>query len=341
MSRAQVKQDIGDIIDGKIKDEGAIRILKRIEETGATAEEIAGAVDAMMARCVAFPAFHDAFDVCGTGGDYKHSFNISTATAIVLAACGVKVAKHGNRAVTSKSGSADVLQALGVNTTLNAENCAKVMNEVGLCFLFAPTFHPGLGAIAPLRARIGHRTIFNLLGPLCNPAQVDRQLIGVYEEKYCKIMAEAARLLGRKQVMVVHGKDGSDELSIIGDTAVCELRGGNISHIVLSPKQAGVAIHKEGSLAGGDARDNAKALRAVLEGEEGAHHDAIVLNAAAALFTAGAAGGLRGGAAMAREALAKGDAKKKLEHLVQCTQKLAAEAIKAEAVATHVTPEPV
>lgn len=319
-AREEMAQNIGLMMDGKIQDEGAARILARIEETGATPEQIAGAVDAVMARAVPFPEYPDAVDCCGTGGDYQHGYNISTTVAFVVAACGLKVAKHGNRAITSQSGSADVLQALGVVTSMTADNTAKVMDSVGMCFLFAPSFHPGFAQVSALRKAVGHRTIFNLLGPLCNPAKVQQQLIGVYEKKLCEPVAKAAQLLGRKRVMVVHGEEGCDELSVVGATQVSELRDGAISNTVLLPKQAGIGLHKAEQLKGGNAKENAAALRAVLEGEDSAYADAVVLNAAAVLYMAGKAGGLRGGATMAHDAITKGDAKAKLEHLILATQ---------------------
>lgn len=317
-ARAQMAQNIGAMLDGTISDMGAVTILQQIEEHGATAEQIAGAVDAVMARVVDFPSYSDAIDCCGTGGDYQHHLNISTAVAIVVAACDVKVAKHGNRAVTSKSGSADVLKALGVNTNLSAEATAKCMDAVGLCFLFAPSFHPGFARVSALRKAIGHRTIFNLLGPLSNPAKVERQLIGVYDKALCEPMIQAAKLLGRKHVMVVHG--GGDEISISEPTTVCELLEGQITQYELQPKQAGLVFRPAAELAGGDAIENAKAMLAILEGDENTYADAVVFNAAVALTIASAAGGLRGGATMARHALASGDARRKLEHLIVTSQ---------------------
>ena len=318
--RLATSERIGAILDGKISDDEAMRYLTELDELALNAEHIAGAVDAVMHRAEKFPEFPGAMDVCGTGGDYQHSYNISTAAALVVAACGVKVAKHGNKAITSRSGSADVLEALGVRTSLSVENSAKVLNEVGISFLFAPTFHPGFARIAPLRKTIGHRTIFNLLGPLCNPARVDYQLIGVYHPALCAPMAGAANLLGRKHVMVVHGEEGSDEISISGKTKVSELVNNVVTHYDLEPRRAGLPTRPADELKGGDAEENAAAMLEILDGAENTYADSVVFNAGVALYIAGKAPALRGGATMAREALAKGEAKRVLNHLIEVTQ---------------------
>lgn len=319
-SRREMEAYIGAMVDGTMRDDEMVRILGRIEEVGPTGEEIAGAVDAVMARAVAFPQFAGAMDVCGTGGDYQHTYNISTATALVVAACGVPVAKHGNRAITSQSGSADVLEALGVRTSLSPQRCEAILREMGICFLFAPAFHPGFARMAPLRKTIGHRTIFNLLGPLCNPARVNYQLIGTYDQKLCRPMAEAARLLGSKQVIVVHGDDGCDEVSITGPSHACELRDGEIQDIVIEPKRAGLAIQPLEQIKGGDAEDNAAAMIEIFDGVENAYAHAVILNAATALYVSGKAQALRGGATMAQEALANGSAKFLLRRLAAASQ---------------------
>lgn len=319
-TRQQTEAYIGAMMDGKMDGEEAARVLLRIEEAGPTPEEIAGAADAVMNRAVAFPVHAEAVDCCGTGGDYQHTYNISTATALVVAACGVKVAKHGNRAITSQSGSADVLEALGVHTSLSPEKAEAVLNEVGICFLFAPAFHPGFARMAALRKAIGQRTIFNLLGPLCNPARVSHQLIGVYSKDLCEPMARAAHLLGIKQAMVVHGDDGCDELSITGGSHVCELRDGEVTHYTLEPRRAGLPTHDISTIKGGDALQNADAMRAIFSGAENGYADAVAFNAAAALYVAGKAQALRGGASMAREAMQNGEAMRVLRHLAEASR---------------------
>lgn len=318
-ARDAMKNNIGAILDGKLAGDGAERILLETAEENITAQQIAGAVEAVMDRAVAFPIHGDAMDVCGTGGDYLHLLNISTAAAFVVAACGVKVAKHGNRAITSSSGSADVLDALKVRTTISPEKAASVLNDVGLTFLFAPSFHPGFAKLGPLRKSLGQRTILNVLGPLCNPARVDYQLIGVYSPKLLMPVAGACNLLGRKRVMVVHGDDGSDEISITGDTQTVELSDGVLTPGVMKPNRAGLPTHKIEALKGGDAEDNAEAIKEIFDGVENAFADAVILNAAAALVVAGKAPAMRGGATMAREALATGEARRVLNHLIEAT----------------------
>jgi anthranilate phosphoribosyltransferase len=319
--RRDTEAYIGAILEAKLRDEEAVKLLAHIENTGPTAEQIAGAVDAVMARSIPFPQQLDAIDVCGTGGDYQHTYNISTATALVVAACGVKVAKHGNKAITSQSGSADVLEMLGVHTSLSPQKCEAVLNEVGICFLFAPAFHPGFAAIAPLRKAIGHRTIFNAIGPLCNPARVNRQLIGVYDKKLCKPMAEAAQMLGSQSVIVVHGADGCDEVSITGPSYAYELHEGEILETTIEPKRAGLYPQPIESIKGGDAEENARAMIEIFNGEENGYAQAVILNAAVALYVSGKATALRGGAAMAQEALLSGQALHVLRHLAEASRR--------------------
>jgi len=307
---------IGDMLNGDMPEGEAHAFLSALDIHTLTPEALAGAVAAVMARCVAFPAFPHAVDGCGTGGDDQYTYNISTAAALVAAACGVVVAKHGNRAVTSQSGSADVLEALGVNTALSPARSAELLEKVGIAFLFAPNFHPGFAHIAPVRKKIRHRTIFNLLGPLCNPAKVERQLIGVFDAKLCPLIAETCKLLGRRHVMVVHGDDGSDEISVIDTTHVSALHNATISHSILRPHDAGIEFQDAGDLIGGDAAMNAAALRKVLTGEPGAYTQATIINAAAMLMVAGNAATLADGATLARAALTSGAAHNKLQQLI-------------------------
>lgn len=310
---------IGAMLDGKMREEEAVTVLQRIEKAGPTAEDIAGAVDAVMARSIPFPHIPDAIDCCGTGGDYQHTYNISTAAAIVVAACGVKVAKHGNKAITSQSGSADVLEALGVHTSLSPQKCEAVLNEVGICFLFAPAFHPGFAGMAALRKTIGHRTIFNVLGPLCNPARVNRQLIGVYDKKLCGPVAGAAKLLGSQHVMVVHGEDGCDEVSITGPTIAVELRDGELHDVLIEPKRAGLHPQPLEKIKGGDAQENAEAMLEIFDGAENAYADAVIMNAAVALYVSGKAQALRGAATLAQDVLSLGEARRVLRHLIEAS----------------------
>ncbi len=319
-ARANMETTIGAMLDGAMQAEDAIAILTALEGK-TTAEQLAGAVDAVMARAVPFPEFSDAVDCCGTGGDGQQTLNISTAVAIVTAACGVQVAKHGNRAVTSKTGSADVLDALGVNTSITPDRAAAILKEVGICFLFAPTFHPGFAHVAEIRKTIGTRTIFNLLGPLCNPARVKRQLIGTYSKESAELVAYAARLLGREHVMVVHGEDGADEISIAGKTLVWELKDTHIHDYAIDAADGGLDPHAKAGLRGGDAATNAKALRAVLDGETSIYADAVLLNAGAVLQVANKAATLKEGVALARHAIHSGAAHATLGALVEATSR--------------------
>lgn len=317
--RRDMETTIGAMLDGGMQPADTIAILTAMGTENITPEQLAGAVDAVMGRAMPFPSFMQAVDCCGTGGDGQHTLNISTAAAIVTAACGVTVAKHGNRAVTSKSGSADVLEALGVNTAISSARAAEILNDIGLCFLFAPTFHPGFVNVAEVRKTIGQRTIFNLLGPLCNPARVQRQLIGTFSVTSAGLVAHTARLLGREHVMVVHGEDGSDELSIAGRTHIFELKDGHVREYSVDAIDAGLDPHAKAGLRGGDADTNAKALRDVLDGETSAYFDAVLLNTAAVLQVANKAASLKEGVALAREAIHSGAAHAKLGTLVEAT----------------------
>lgn len=317
--RASMQQFVGALLDGALSEHEAIARLGAVDLDALLPSQLAGAVDAIMERALPFPAMPDALDCCGTGGDGQHTFNISTAAALVAASCGVPIAKHGNRAVTSQSGSADVLEALGVDTRLTPDQIARVVGEVGIGFLFAPTFHPGFARVAPIRKAIGKRTLFNLLGPLCNPARVKRQLIGVFAPHQCALLAEASQLLGAEQVTVVHGDDGSDEFSIGGSTHVAELRNGKVEYLAVRPQDAGLKPRPIAELRGGNACDNAEAMRAIFKGKKNAYADAVALNAAAVLVLAGKAAKLYDGVLMAQNAMAIGKATRKLDQLVEAT----------------------
>jgi anthranilate phosphoribosyltransferase len=317
--RSDMEKTIGDLLDGTVTGDAAIAALTNLDIARINATQLAGAVDAVMARAKPFPAYADAIDCCGTGGDGRSTYNISTAAALVVAARGVKVAKHGNRAITSKSGSADVLEALGMYTNITPDHAAKILDEVGICFLYAPNFHPGFAQVAAARKAIGKRTIFNLLGPLCNPARVKHQLIGVFAPEYCSLIVETAQLLGHSNVMAVHGDDGTDELSITGNTHVAQLMDGKIRYSSIRPQDAGLNTHEGRALVGGDATQNARALRDVLDGLESPYADAVLLNAAAMLMIVGKAPNLHEGVALARSTIGRGEARKKLEQLIEAS----------------------
>jgi anthranilate phosphoribosyltransferase len=283
---------------------------------GETVDEITGGAQVLrsQARRVRVPA--EAIDVCGTGGDGAHTFNVSTAVALVVAACGVPVAKHGNRAASSKSGTADVLQRLGVNIELAPEQVEHCIEEAGVGFMFAPVYHAAMKNVAPVRGELGHRTVFNLLGPLANPAQTKRQLLGVPAKRWVEVFAQVLRNLGVESVWVVHGSDGIDEITTTGVTYVAELKGGSIRSFEVSPEEAGLKRSKLEQLRGGDPDDNAAALRRLLSGAPGPYRDIVVLNSAAALVVSSKAKDVATGAKLAREAIDSGQAMERLDKLI-------------------------
>ena len=294
------------ILDGKIDDAALARFLTALADRGETVAEVVAAAQALRSRQLAPLHAADAIDVCGTGGDGRHSVNVSTAVALVVAACGVKVAKHGNRAASSQSGAADVLAELGV-PELPVDRLGACLDTVGITFLHAARHHPAMARVAPVRRRLGRRTIFNLLGPLANPAGVERQLVGVFAPHWTVPLAQALAALGARRAMVVHG-DGYDELAVSGDSRFALASAGGVTTGGIVPSDAGVGCHAADALAGGDAAHNAARLRALLAGEAGAYHDIVVLNAAAALTIADASLGLLPAANRARAALASGAA---------------------------------
>lgn len=305
----------GQMLDGEISDTQIKATLIEMAERDETSEEIAGAIRAMRARMIRVTAPEGAIDVCGTGGDGAHSLNVSTAVAIVVAACEVPVAKHGNRAASSKAGGADTLEALGLNLDRAAETAEATLADLGIAFLFAQKYHPALGRIAPIRKDIGRRTIFNLTGPACNPAGVKRQLIGVARPDFMPVYAGALELLGYDDVMLVAGDEPLDELSISGPSNFIRL-GRQVERI--TPEDAGLPRHPTETLKGGDAHYNAAALRRLLAGtqetaQDSAYRDAVLFNAAAALMVAGDARDWISGVEEAAEAIDKGLAKTLLD----------------------------
>ena len=300
------------MLDGDMADDAIAAFLVTLAERGETAEEIAEAAQAMRARMVRIAAPANAIDVCGTGGDGSHSLNISTAVAIVIAACEIPVAKHGNRAASSKAGAADTLEALGLNLDRAAHTAEATLADLGIAFLFAQAHHPALARIAPIRKNLGRRTIFNLLGPLANPAGVTRQLIGVPRPELIETYAAALRLLGCERAMVVSGAEGLDELSISGPTHIKTI-GFALPTDVITPEDAGLPRHPAEAIQGGDAASNAAALRRLLMGEAGAYRDAVLLNAGAALVVADHAATISEGVEEASEAIDKGLAKALLD----------------------------
>ncbi len=299
-------------------------LLMAMRVRGETVEEITGAARAMRAHMVAVRAPDDAIDTCGTGGDAQGTVNISTAVAFVVAGCGVPVAKHGNRSVSSKSGAADVLEALGVNLEVPLDTVYRTVNEEKVSFLFAPRHHAATRHVGLSRRELGTRTIFNLLGPLSNPAGTRRQLLGVYGPQWLVPIAEVLRALGSERAWVVHGGDGLDELTTTTHSSVAELRDGVITRFDIEPEHAGIARATLDDLRGGDAQANAAELRAVLRGQNCPYRDIVVLNAAAALVVAGKAEGLEHGAGLARRSIDSGAAAARLDALVRATNRVPA-----------------
>ena len=291
-------------------------LLMGLRVRGETVDEITGAVTTMRAKMLAVKAPPDAVDVVGTGGDASGSFNISTCAAFIVAGAGVPVAKHGNRALSSKSGAADVLQALGVKIDLNAQHVGACIRDAGIGFMFAPVHHPAMKNVGPTRVELGTRTIFNLLGPLSNPASVKRQMIGTFSKHWVEPMALVLKNLGSECVWIVHGSDGLDEITTSGSTSVAALEKGMIRTFEIAPEAIGVPRAKPEALRGGDAEYNAKALLDVLKGKASAFFDVAILNAAAALVVAGKAKELKEAADLARKSIDSGEAEGRLDRLI-------------------------
>lgn len=295
-------------------------LLMALRTRGETVEEIAAAAAVMRAKCHAVRAPEGAMDIVGTGGDGKGTLNISTATAFVVAGAGVVVAKHGNRNLSSKSGAADALTQLGVNVMVGPDVVERALAEVGIAFMMAPMHHPSIRHVMPTRAELGTRTVFNLLGPLTNPAGVKRQLTGAFARAWIRPMAEVLRALGSERAWLVHGGDGTDEMSIAGVSYVASLEAGQVHEFEVHPEEAGLTVHPFEAVLGGSPEENAVAFRALLDGQKGAYRDAVLLNAAAALLVAGQVTTLRDGAEQAAVSIDSGAAKAKIEALARVTQ---------------------
>jgi anthranilate phosphoribosyltransferase len=291
-------------------------LLMGLRVRGETVDEIAGAVSTMRSKMLRVMAPAGAVDVVGTGGDASGSYNISTCASFIVAGAGVPVAKHGNRALSSKSGAADVLMALGVKIDLTPEQISRCISEAGIGFMFAPAHHPAMKHVGPTRVEMGTRTIFNLLGPLSNPAGVTRQMVGVFSRSWIEPLAEVLKTLGSTSAWVVHGSDGLDEITTTGPTYVAELKNGVIRSFEITPASVGIDSCLPQALKGGDGAVNATALRAVLAGEPGAYTDVALLNAAAALVVAGRADDIAAGLEIARSSLTDGKASAALDRLV-------------------------
>ncbi len=312
---------MGEIMDGRASEPEMAGLLMGLAMKGERPAEIVGLARTMRERAVPLSkSYPDAVDVCGTGGDRAGTFNISSVAALVIAACGARVAKHGNRSVSSRCGSADVFEALGVAAAAPPPLVERMLDEAGMAFLFAPVFHPSMRHAAPVRRALGLRTAFNLLGPLTNPARPRRQVVGVPRPELTELIARSLLLLGSERAWVVHGADGLDEISTVGYTKVSECRDGMVSTFYVHPDDYGLPRAPAAALAGGDASGNAAIARAVLEGERGAPRDVVLLNAGAALLVAAIAPTVADGIAMGAEAIDSGRAAAVLDLMVALSQ---------------------
>ncbi|ADU26862.1 anthranilate phosphoribosyltransferase [Ethanoligenens harbinense] len=336
-----IKEAIGQVVEGKdLSPEQARGAMDEIMSGGATPaqigayitalrmkgesiDEITASAQVMREKAPLVRAEGDVLDIVGTGGDRSFTFNVSTVSSLVVAAAGVQVAKHGNRSASSKCGSADVLEALGVKLNLTAEQAAGLLRTAGICFMFAQAFHGSMKYAAGPRRELGIRTIFNILGPLANPARANLQLLGVYDAALCQPLAQVLANLGVRRAMVVYGLDGLDEVSLCGQTQVSELIDQRVSNYLLSPEDFGLTPCALEDLRGGDAQENAQIARNILSGETGPKRDMVLLNSAAALYMAGKADGLKAGVEMARELIDSGKAAEKLEELVRVSNSIA------------------
>ena len=307
------------IFTGRLSEDEIIAYLSATADRKPSVDELVGAVTSMRHHMRAITAPAGSIDLCGTGGDGLGTLNISTAVSFVVAATGVPVAKHGNRSASSRSGAADVLEALGVNINLAPDTATAVLKETGLVFLFAQTYHPAMKYVGAARKQIGRRTIFNLLGPLASPAKVTRQLVGVFSPDWLVPYAEALKALGSTRAFIVHGDDGLDEVSISAATQMAVLENGTVTSRELAPEDAGLTRRPLAEIRGGDAAHNAAALTRLLDGETGPYRDIVLLNAGAALMVAGTASDIKSGVTLAAQSLDSGAARTKLDTLIAST----------------------
>jgi len=321
LTSEQASDVMGEIMEGRVPPAQIAGLLMALALKGERPAEMVGFARAMRARATTLPApVDDVFDTCGTGGDGAHSFNVSTAAAIVLAGAGVRVAKHGNRAVSSRAGSADVFEALGVNLEASPAQVHRALLEAGIAFFFAPQWHPSMRHAGPTRRELGVRTAFNLLGPITNPAGARRQVVGVSRPEHTELVARTLEALGTERAWVVHGAGGLDELSTLGHTKVSEVREGTVNTFYLHPSDLGLARVPMTALAGGTAEENAAMVVRLLEGEPGPRRDVVLFNTAAALLVAGRATSLAEGITLAAESIDRGHAASALERMTQVSR---------------------
>lgn len=319
LTRAEAEAAFNALFEGEGTPAQMGGFLMALRTRGETVDEYAAAASVMRSKCNAVKAPAGAMDIVGTGGDGKGTLNISTATAFVVAGAGVTVAKHGNRNLSSKSGAADALTEMGLNVMIGPEAVERCLTEAGIGFMMAPMHHPAIRHVMPVRAELGTRTIFNILGPLTNPAGVKRQLTGAFSDALIRPMAETLLTLGTEKAWLVHGSDGTDEITICGPTSVSAVEDGAVRDFTVHPEDAGLTPHPFEAILGGTPSENAQAFRALLDGAPGAYRDAVLLNAAAALVVADKAGTLTEGVALARESIDSGAAKAKVDALRRLT----------------------
>ncbi|MDR6549478.1 anthranilate phosphoribosyltransferase [Paenibacillus qinlingensis] len=323
LSREESRSVMAEIMDGGASPAQIGSLLTALRIKGETFEEITGFAETMRSKAVQVKVHQsDLLDTCGTGGDGADTFNISTTAAIVAAAGGIRVAKHGNRAMSSKSGSADVLEALGVKITLSGEQAAKCLDRTGICFMFAQAYHQSMKHVAAPRRELGFRTVFNLLGPLTNPAGADRQVLGVFDRTKTEMLAQSLQALGLKRALVVASEDGLDEFSISAPTKVTELKSDTITTYTITPDDLGLRSHSIKDVAGGDASLNAEIIRHIFAGERGPYRDIVLANTAACFYVTGLVGTLQQGVKLAADVIDSGRAEQKLNDLIQYTGEL-------------------
>lgn len=311
------------IMSGKATPAQIGSYLTALRMKGETIEEITGCAKGMREKCLQLTSKGDLMDIVGTGGDCTNTFNVSTVSSFVVAAAGIKIAKHGNRSVSSKCGSADVLEALGVKLDITKEQNEKVLEQTGMCFMFAPVYHSAMKYVAAPRRELGTRTIFNILGPLANPAYANLQVMGVYSDELVDSMAQVLSNLGVKRAMVVHGEDGVDEVSICGKTKVCEVREGKLKSYTIDPEELGLSIANPEDIKGGLAEENKDIALSILKGEKGAKRNMVLINSAVALYTALEDKTLKECVQMAADLIDSGKALAKMQEFVEATQKYA------------------
>ena len=322
LAYAEAEAVMDEIMSGQATPVQMSAYLTALALKGETIDEITASAAGMRAHCIKLLHNLDVLEIVGTGGDGSNSFNISTTSSLVIAAGGVPVAKHGNRAASSKSGAADVLEALGVKITLTPERSAEILKKINICFLFAQNYHIAMKYVAPIRKELGIRTVFNILGPLTNPAGANMELMGVYDQSLVEPLAQVMANLGVNRGMVVYGQDSLDEISMCAPTSVCEIRDGKFTSYEITPEQFGYERCEKGALTGGTPAENAEITKAILKGEEkGPKRQAVCLNAGAALYIAGKAASIEEGVKLAESLIDSGAALKKLEEFVEETNK--------------------